>query len=90
MARFYVGQRVRVVHCLDRELMQVIGKEGVVNEINCVNEHGKKGLIGITIEEEHDWCFFPYQLEPLTNPGREVVSWDACAWKPEHLRDKVS
>lgn len=33
-------------------------------------------------------CAF-YQLEPLTDPGREVVEWDACLWKPEHLRENT-
>lgn len=27
------------------------------------------------------------QLEPITDPGREVVSWATCEWKPPHLRE---
>jgi hypothetical protein len=87
MSRFFIGQRVRVVGCDpdDTEAMKVVGRETVINELDCFNEAGDPGYIGVTIDGNEDWCFLPHQLEPLTD-SYDVTSWDSCVWKPEHLR----
>ena len=87
MSKFYVGQRVRVVAVQQDIFSHLIGKQGAVNELDCTSSLGHRGLVGVTIDSDSNWCFFSHQLEPLTDPGREVVSWETCEWKPEHLRE---
>lgn len=71
MRSFYVGQLVRIVSCddlADPEAMALIGQEAVVNELDCENEDGDPINIGVTVSGDPDWCFWPWELEPLTPP----------------------
>jgi hypothetical protein len=87
MAKFYVGQRVRVVggpggNPLYRHMD---GEEGVISgPCACLN-------LGCPCWELHGFYtpfgdligFHPDELEPILDPGRELVSWDACLWQPQ-------
>jgi hypothetical protein len=82
--KFHVGQRVRVVSVFaGHESLQLVGKEGAVNEIGAVNGCGDSGLVGVTIDGNSSWCFAGYQLEPILYDGNKVVEWSECLWRPE-------
>lgn len=93
MSRFYVGQRVRIVGAGESKFL--IGKEAIIRAIDVMAYSRAKG--GWYVGHETDainhagvtFVGYPYQLEPITDPGRELVSWESCAWKPEHLRERV-
>lgn len=92
MSKFYVGQRVRIVGCSPNNAARIgrfIGTEGriiaaAIPPCSWFVDSAQKFPEGLLIawQEKH--------LEPLTDPGREVVSWDECVWKPEHLRTDVT
>lgn len=78
MARFFMGQRVRVVSCddtFDAAAMETVGKEGVVNEFDCVNEADVGGMIGVTISGNPDWCYHPHEIEPITPEGHQPAEY---------------
>ena len=83
MTTFYVGQRVRVVSDCVGGATQLIGSEGVVNDLNCTNEGGESGNIGVSIGDEDDWCFPPDCLEPILYDGNKTVEWSECLWQPK-------
>ena len=88
MSRFYVGQRVRIVSCddpEDLEAMSMIGREAVVDSLDVMNEEDVTGNVGVTIDGDDEWCFWPHELEPITD-SYDKSTWDQCIWKPEHLR----
>ncbi len=87
MARFYVGQRVRIVGCEDKIGEKQIGREATVNELACMNMARESGYIGVTIDSIDDWCFLPEHLEPILDDGRQLSTWSECAWQPPHLRE---
>lgn len=84
MSWFYVGQRVRVIHVTDSRNLGVLGSEGLVNELDCRNEGGCGGRIGVTIGADTDWCFLPCDIEPATD-SYEKTSWSECVWQPASL-----
>lgn len=72
MAKFFVGQRVKVKSVGHPSLQFLLGAEAVVNEIGCdwYSEHGEEvDGVGVTIDGRDDWAFFPYQLEPILPEG---------------------
>ena len=72
MTMFHAGQRVRVAH-LPRMIAAVFprldGADGVVNSVDCLNQLGEPGRIGVTIDGHTGLCFKPEWLEPITFPG---------------------
>lgn len=91
MSRFFVGQRVRIIGCddpEDLEAMALIGSEATVRALDIFNELDEPGNIGVIVGNEDDWCFLPHELEPATF-ANEKISWEECAWCPEHLRETV-
>lgn len=97
MARFYVGQRVRVRHdvgaprCAGREATIIgplsLGRGGDGNGYwgypVDVDGVGRLTTLGVQMIAL-DW-----QIEPITD-SNSVIAWSECAWKPEHLRSEVS
>lgn len=90
MSRFYVGQRVALARPEDPKNKGLTGtiarfaefpvgtmmRDGLAHmHCNCVVNYDGRGMHG-----EHT-----RRLEPLTD-SYDVTSWDACVWKPEHLR----
>ena len=70
MSKFFVGQRVRIVACsCPIHHDDVIGREGVVNELDCTSELDDFGLIGVTVNGDPDFCFQPEELEPILPEG---------------------
>lgn len=71
MAKFFLGQRVRVVGAYSQAGQNVIGVEGIVNEIGC-ESWDPRSYIGVTLPVEEPfnnrkdcWAFSPDQLEPI-------------------------
>ena len=79
MARFYVGQRVRVVLIERTENLHFLGREGTVNEV-IISDNGDVGygldIFPITFTSEGWWAFEEDQLEPIQDRP-ELSSWDA-------------
>ncbi len=79
MAKFFVGQRVKIVSvdgCTENNYL--LGLEGIVNEINCswysVNGEVDGGVV-LTIGSEHDWAFGEWQLEPSLPEGAQPLGY---------------
>lgn len=74
MSKFFVGQRVKVVST-ENGAENVIGSEGVVNEIGCEWCSSLSPVIysddgvGVTINGNSTWAFHPWQLEPILPEG---------------------
>lgn len=75
MTMFHAGQRVRLAH-LPRVIATAFpwldGAEGVVNSVDCLNQLGEPGRIGVTINWHVGLCFKPEWLEPILSDGPEV------------------
>jgi hypothetical protein len=88
MSKLFVGQRVRVVALAGANPIynHMNGKEGVISApcscgvpgCPCWELHGFYALSGRLVG------FLPEELEPILDPGREVISWEAMAglWTP--------
>ena len=95
MATFYVGQRVRIVGAV--LLPQFVGKEAVIASPLMAAKHRPTGRewcghrLNVTGVGTHfagaRLCFAPDQLEPIQPEGHKTVEWNACLWRPEHLRE---
>jgi hypothetical protein len=90
MAKFFVGQRVKV-NCPDSDAH---GEETVILalEVYVPADDEFPGYFGIEVEirmhpedvsEPDDyWCIFePHELIPI-NDGYEKVEWSKCGWSP--------
>lgn len=89
MSKFRVGQRVRV-KCADTiRGRKFVGRVGTVSQVERLPSWHRTayGLDIMPIIHDGDsWLgWADYQLEPATD-SYDAVSWDACVWKPEHLR----
>jgi hypothetical protein len=90
MSRFYVGQRVRVVRAITPEGQCCIGRETSIGFFIRSDLVYLKDGLPPPPNGDDSWHCYTWQLEPLTDPGREVVSWEACEWNPEHLREVIA
>lgn len=95
MSRFFVGQRVKLARpwfAVHEGMTGTIvamfplrhDREGRPQDCLC-NWDQKERLL----PECREGCSHTGQLEPLTDPGREVIAWADCVWKPQHLRSRV-
>lgn len=92
MARFFVGQRVKLV----RPTQQ--GNHGKTGRIIEIFPEKEIFLSLVDCDVEWDQALTPYtatlthtsRLEPLTD-SNDLVSWESMRelWMPEHLREKV-
>lgn len=85
--KFYVGQRVRVVNA--GRSVHLIGQEARIVRWRDRAYCGKRGVyytgwqttltnvMGRPFVAEVGW------LEPILDPGREVIGWEECLWQPE-------
>lgn len=69
MSRFFLGQRVRIVSTDRPRGSSVVDCEGHVNELDCVDDEGRGGQVGVTVDGDPDWCFWPHELEPILPEG---------------------
>ena len=70
MRKFFVGQRVRVVACsCPIHHDEVIDREGVVNELDCISELDDFGLIRVTVNGDPEFCFMEEEFEPILPEG---------------------
>lgn len=91
MTRFYVGQRVRST--IDEDTGIIAAFEFHASGTNCIDGQLSRPCnviirwdrmnAGGRTAEHTDY------IEPLTDPGREVIAWSECVWKPEHLRTEA-
>lgn len=101
MSRFFVGQRVRILW--SNGWPELRGQCGTVLQIGDWNTvqgarvnyfvvpdtWGSQRAPTPGIFGGHYFGATSDQLEPLTDPGREVIAWADCVWKPDHLRSRV-
>lgn len=85
MSRFYVGQRVRIVHSFDG---RYVGSETTITALNVVayTPSGTADVgheIDIRSWDGQRYVARPGWLAPIVDPGRQVVSWSECLWQPE-------
>lgn len=93
MANFRVGQRVKIVK--RNGLIGVI-KPGTSRVP--LNSAGTIIGAGLSVyrhpDKTWDWRVkydcdptirgaFSFQLEPIVDDGRQVITWDACVWRPQ-------
>ncbi|MGN6094236.1 MAG: hypothetical protein ACTHOL_17945 [Luteibacter jiangsuensis] len=86
MAKFYVGQRVRIIGATLSKFL--IGTEATITALN-VPANGTYGVYyghATDAINAYGVAFVgkPHELEPITDPGREVLSWadERCVWRP--------
>ena len=83
MAKFFVGQRVRIINSLF--FPEYIGKETVITEPLQVRS-------GFFVPSP--WLGYGVQIDPFFNPpaefleplqydGMQPVEWSECLWQPE-------
>lgn len=97
MARLGVGQRARFVSARVPEGIPYIGSEVLI--VAGKQPIGRSPYNGRNNPCEADFLVEHYdgkialvdawQLEPIVDPGREVIAWSECVWKPEHLRTEA-
>lgn len=87
MKSFFVGQRVRIVSARSEHGRRVVGMEAIVSETGCKLKYSSRCDIAVMVSGRDEYGFESYELEPITDPGHEVTTWDKCEWKPEHLRE---
>lgn len=78
MAKFFIGQKVKIVSCDDHNdayAMALVGQEAIVNELDVENEYFVFGNIGVTVNGDEDWCFWPHELEPILPEGAQPLGY---------------
>jgi len=89
MSRFFVGQRVRVIRARTPHGSACVGLETKILSFICDDYVRIAGGLPTPPDGADHWNCYTWQLEPLTDPGREVIAWQDCCWKPQHLRSRV-
>lgn len=99
MKRLYVGCRVRILY--SNGWPELAGREGrIVSDLRAITLGPNAGKAGLSVAPDcwgshvapvesinGGWEFtpMPEQLEPIQDPGREVISWDQMKdlWQPQ-------
>lgn len=89
MKKLYVGCRVRVV---GPAYSEVLGQEARIIGVNVPgNEYGRAffgfwlDLPGESDGDDGRWVFEAHELEPIQDPGHQVIEWSECLWQPEGI-----
>lgn len=78
MAVFRVGQRVRIVRCICKEMRCHLGKEGVI-----IRADGRYFDIDSALDVDGIPCHWhPDHIEPIQPERNRVVAWSDCPWSP--------
>lgn len=94
MARWFVGQRVRLVKPwfgysypeAQQDWNQIKGQQGIIISVPALNPFGQMAIEVRLLAYD---VFMPeYGLEPILPEGMQPVSWSECLWQPEG--EKVS
>jgi hypothetical protein len=83
--KFKAGQKVRCVSVKpDSPRADLLGKEGIFKFYEG-DFWGTDATPGVVCEFGTLIVFFEYQLEPIIDPGREVISWESMRelWTPD-------
>ena len=101
MSRFFVGQRVKCVRkhtacsCAKKKKGAFRNPIGIECVVSGTLSHPSAGF-NAHCDFDTSVCvggmnyMVPsHCLEPLIDPGREVIAWADCVWKPDHLRSRV-
>ena len=91
MAKFHVGQMVRVKFAETIEGNFYVGKKAVITEIDIDSaENDLYGLDICPLEKDMDeiWGWGDHQLEPITE-SYALVTWESMRdlWVPDHMRE---
>ena len=98
MATFFVGQRVRIKWSISWP--ELAGEQGIIvgrtpnsgpigaSEWLVAPDRWGKEFAPEGVAHSPD-RFGPSsdQLEPIQPEGHKAVEWNACLWRPEHLRE---
>lgn len=71
MSRFYIGLPVRIVAARTVMGRSNIGKEGFVNELDCLSADGTVGY-GVTIDGDAGWHYIAGELEPIQRSDNQI------------------
>lgn len=106
MATFKPGQRIRAkpVPGLSNDILA--GREGIFLKYKFIGKGatvvgvGSGGRVGIS---NHDCdCVVRYKdypvdvadhtdfIEPIQYDGNQAITWDACCWRPPHMREPAN
>jgi len=90
MATFRVGQRVKLVRPCFKENY---GNTGTIIKQFPDRPVGFGYLINCDVRWDAlrpGYLSFTHtsQLEPIVDDGRQVITWDACVWRPEEQREQ--
>lgn len=81
MSTFRIGQRVRIVKCT--KYNEFLGKSATITSMAIFTDW-RLDIDGFG-ERANTGQFFAvssWQIEPIVDDGRQVTTWDACAWQP--------
>lgn len=91
MKRLYVGCRVRITGCqFPQKSAHLVGRAGrVIGSRDSTSgfawEVAIDGLGEIRPYDGRRYAFLPEHLEPVADPGHQIVSWSECLWLPEGM-----
>lgn len=74
MAKFHIGQMVRVVAVSYEENNYLIGSVGIVYGIDCKTHDGSSGCVAVNINGDDDNAFEAFQLEPILYDGAKPIA----------------
>jgi hypothetical protein len=96
MSRLSIGQSVRFTRVEDEsdtdcDELRAVGEVGmVVGAGRYFSDDPSAGYDCIVLLPSYgEYCAWDWQLEPIIDPGREVVEWSACLWQPSDRRETV-
>lgn len=78
MAKFFVGQRVRVVETINYH--HLIGAE---TRVACIYGESLYQLELFDADDGLPLHCFARQIEPIIPEGMKPSTWDQCEWQPE-------
>lgn len=85
MSAFRIGQRVRIVGCINPRMRCHVGNEDVIAGPSRTNP-GEWKLVKASHADNGNPCsWHECRLEPIVDDGRQVISWADMAglWQPE-------
>lgn len=93
-----IGQRVRILGVLNKDLQFLVGRTGTVVSTPEPVKQGRRSWIGQDVSVDDlgasfrvgneiiDYCPSADLLQPIDDyDGQKAGSWDTCCWKPAHV-----
>lgn len=88
MSRYQLGQKVRITLAYTADGKKLVGREGVITEIDLTWIKDAYGLdiAPIIYEGDFSYAWGNHQLAPAID-SYDKTEWKDCAWKPDHMRE---